>query len=215
MTNPTTNFWSSSEMNDPKRNSRWVLLSNSIPVYTLKNVNRPEMTVAEIKHNYLGHEFKFPGNVSWANISFTFVDAVDPDCAATVMDIVRYAGYHPLANKNDFATMSKRGAIKALGNLQIMLTDSAGMPLEIWTLKNCWISAVKFSELSYDSDTLADVTVTLVYDWAELQISSSSKSNFDKSKLAADAMANFGGFTSSPDVAEATFRNNSGKSPWQ
>ena len=211
MANPT-NFWTSSKMNDPKRNSRWVLLSNSIPVYTLKNVNRPEMSVAEVKHTYLGHEFKFPGNVSWADISFTFVDAVDPDCAATVMDIIKYSGYHPLSNQNDFATISKRGAIAALGNLQIMLVDSAGMPLEIWTLKNAWIASVKFSELSYESDTLADVSVTLKYDWAELQISATSKSNFDKSKLNADALAAFGGFTVTGDNAESTFRNKSGNS---
>ncbi len=213
MPNPT-NFWSSSEMNDPKRNSRWILLSNSIPVQTLTHEGRPEMTVGEVKHNYLSHEFKFPGNVTWNNISFTFVDTVDPDGAATIMDIIKYSGYHPLANKNDFATISKRGAIKALGNLQIMLVDSTGMPLETWVLKNAWVQSVKLSELSYESDTLADVTVTLVYDWAELQIASTSKSNFDKSKLQADVMQSFGGFNASPDVAEATFRGGSGTSNW-
>ena len=31
MANPATNFWSSSEMNDPKRNSRWVLFEQLNP----------------------------------------------------------------------------------------------------------------------------------------------------------------------------------------
>lgn len=200
------NFWSSPQMNDPKRNSRWILLSNSIPAYTLKNVSRPELSFAEVKHNYLGHEFKFPGNATWSNINFTFVDPVDPDMAATIMDIVKYAGYHPLANANDFATVSKRSAIKALGNLQIMMTDSAGEPLELWTPKNAWLQNVKFSELSYESDTLADVSVTLVYDWAELQIGKEGKSGYDKSKLGADALAQFGGFKPTAESAENSFR---------
>lgn len=178
---PTNNFWSSSEALDPKRKHRFVLLTNFIPIYTVKNVNRPKFSVTDVTHTYLGHEFKFPGIPKWDKITVTLVDIINPDGAATLMDAIKYAGYHPLKDVNDYATLSKRQAQKALGVVQIMVLGDDGRPVEIWTLKNAWISSVQFSQLDYSSGDLQDITVEITYDWAELSISTDQQSGFTTS----------------------------------
>lgn len=166
------NFWTSPEAMDPKRNNRFILLCNSIPVYTLKKVGKPSFGAEPISHLYLGHEYKFPGNVKWETISMTLVNIIDPDMAASVMNIIQNSGYHPLNGVNDFAAMSKRQAQRALGVTQIMVLGDDGKPVEIWTLRNAWISKADFSEMDYSSAELQEITIEITFDWPELTVGS-------------------------------------------
>ena len=47
--------------------------------------------------------------------------------------------------------------------------DSNGNALETWTLYNAFIKNVEFSELSYESDDISEITITLAYDRAILE----------------------------------------------
>ncbi|MCX8009088.1 MAG: phage tail protein [Patescibacteria group bacterium] len=201
---PTNNFWSSPEAMDPKRKHRFVLLTNFIPIYTVKSVSRPKLSIDEVRHTYLGHEFKFPGLAKWDKISLTLVDVINPDGAATLMDAIKYAGYHPLKDANDFATLSKRGAQRALGIVQIMVLGADGKPVEVWTLRNAWISSVSFSQLDYNSGDLQDITVDITYDWAELSISSAQRSGFDPKASLTKSIDEFKGLSWSEKSAETT-----------
>lgn len=200
---PTDNFWSSPEAMDPKRKHRFVLLTNFIPIYTVKNVSRPKFSVSEVTHNYLGHEFKFPGVPKWDKVSVTLVDVINPDSAATLMDAIKYAGYHPLKDANDFATLSKRAAHRALGVVQIMVLGADGRPVEVWTLRNAWISSVGFSQLDYSGGDLQDITVEITYDWAELSISSEQKSGFDPKTTVTKGIDSFKGLNWTESSAES------------
>lgn len=166
------NFWTSPGAMDPKRNNRFILLTNSIPVYTVKKVAKPSWGADPVSHFYLGHEFKFPGNVKWETISMTLVNIIDPDMAASVMNIIQNAGYHPLNGVNDFASMSKRMAQTALGVTQIMTLGDDGKPVEIWTLRNAWISKASFSEMDQSSAELQEITIEITYDWSEITVGS-------------------------------------------
>jgi len=46
--------------------------------------------------------------------------------------------------------------------------NDEGTVLESWRLHNAWIKKIEFSELDYDGDDLAEITVELRYDYAEL-----------------------------------------------
>ena len=168
-------------MQDPKRASRWILVTNHIPVYTLKSVKKPSMKIGKVEHNYLNHKFKYPSTVEWEDSEFVLVDPVDPDAAATMVDIISASGYHPLKNANDFATISKKNAIAALGQVKLMQVDSEGQPIETWGFGNAWISAVDFGELAYESDDLTEIKITLTYDWASLKKGPNARSNYGNS----------------------------------
>ena len=46
--------------------------------------------------------------------------------------------------------------------------DADGGVLETWTLKNAFITTIDNTELSYDTETLSEITINVAYDEAEL-----------------------------------------------
>jgi hypothetical protein len=69
-------FWSNVNT-DPKRRFRFILQAGNIPVWTVKTAEKPRVTVGTVEHQFLNHTFKYPGRVTWDNITMTLVDPVD------------------------------------------------------------------------------------------------------------------------------------------
>jgi len=181
-------FWgenlSAGTAQDPKRNFRFKVLfgggtgspdvQNKV-VWWAKSVGKPKMTVAASEHKFMGHTFKYPGSVTWEPISLVLVDPASPDAGQETLQIMREAGYifpeagyEQTANSAAFNTMNKAKAVAALGTFQIIQLDAVGEAVETWTLHNAFFTSVQFSDLSYDSDDLSDITLEVVYDWAKL-----------------------------------------------
>jgi len=179
-------FWGetlSAAAQDPKRKFRFKVLfgggtspetANQV-IWWAKSVDKPKMTVDPTEHKFMGHTFKYPGSVKWEDINLTLVDPVSPDAAKQTLEIMSQAGYvfpesgyvngSPLAMN----TMNKAKAVDALGTFQIIQLDSVGTAVETWTLHNPFFTSVAFSDLSYDSDDLSDIALTVMYDWAQLK----------------------------------------------
>jgi hypothetical protein len=108
----------------------------------------------------------------------TLVDPVNPDMTATLADIIQRSGYappaQPTAESPGTGTISKAKAANAMGAVQIIQLDGAGEKLEMWTLINCFISDVKFGDMSYGDDALQEVTLELKYDWAQVNVTEKS-----------------------------------------
>ena len=109
-------FWSDATQKDPKRKYRWIMRIASVPVYVLKRADKPSFSVTESEHKYLNHTYYYPGRVEWQPITLTLADPVDPDMAATMVNILKDSGYSPAQNENDTTTVSKQRAVAALGN---------------------------------------------------------------------------------------------------
>jgi len=177
-------FWGeslSATAQDPKRKFRFKVLfggkagstANQV-IWWAKSVDKPKMTVDPTEHKFMGHTFKYPGSVKWEDISLTLVDPVSEDAAQQTLQIMRDAGYiFPEAGYVDNSTlamntMNKAKAVAAVGDFQIIQLDSNGKAVEKWTLHNPFFTSVAFSDLSYDSDDLSDIVLTVMYDWAKL-----------------------------------------------
>lgn len=179
-------FWND-KITEPKRKFRWLLSVGGIPYYTIKKVNRPTYEIAEAEHKFINHTFYFPGRVTYNTVSFTIVDTASPDAAETLKQMLYGAGYAlPKDERISTQTITKHGGVTALGDVKIELLGGGGATgsgaganppspendegnvLEFWTLHNAWIKKIEFSELDYDGDDLAEVTVELRYDYAEL-----------------------------------------------
>ena len=135
-------------------------------------MNKPSYTVASSEHTYLNHKFYYPGAVTWNDITLTLVDPVGPDMSATLSDIIVQSGYSPPTDANQMGTMSKAKAAGALGTVFITQIDGNGDELEKWTLTNAFIGEVKYGDLAYGTDDLTELSVTLKYDWAKLEVQS-------------------------------------------
>ena len=163
-------FWSAPN-SDPKRKFRFQLVVNRIPVWVVKTVSKPSVTVNPVVHQYLNHEFRYPGRVTWDSpINVTLVDPLNPDMARTTLNVIRNSGYrYPNSVGESTMTMTKAEATQALGRVSIQQIDGAGNPVEEWVLRNAFVTKVTYGDLDYSSDDMSEITLEITYDWAELQ----------------------------------------------
>ena len=165
-------------------------------MYFATKVGRPEIEVSNKEHKYLNHTFNYPGRVTWKPITLTMVDVAGSGDAGeankdnvmrNLLAILRDSGYIvPLnagaAGNNQLGTIAKNKAVSRLATsttpnaiaganasngVQVKMVDANGNVIEQWNLKNAFITSFKPSELSYESDDLAAVDVTITYDYCE------------------------------------------------
>ena len=170
-------FWTDAQNKDPKRAFRFLVQLNSMEngaTWYAKAVTKPQIEIKESNHKFLNHTFYYPGSTEWNTVQVTLVDPVSPDAAANTAAILLSSGYNPPKNVNDTTTISKEAAVKALGGCIIKQIDSVGDTMEKWTLENAWLQKIEYGDLSYDSDDLTEVKLTIRYDWATLETANAS-----------------------------------------
>jgi len=176
-----TGFWADA-VTEPKRAYRWVMSFRGIDQWVMKKVAKPNFSISESEHAFLNYKFYYPGRIEWAEISCTLVDPISPDASATLMKLIRDAGYVYPSDINQAApiTLSKDKCIAAVGNsILIKQIDADGKGIiEAWELKNPWIKSLNFGQLDYQSDDIVEIECTLRYDWAQL-VTSDSKTKIN------------------------------------
>jgi len=168
-------LWWGQKKSDPKRRYRFLVQlggashMDAIPVWSIKTATKPKANVSTVEHMFLDYTFKYPGRVTWDNISMTLVDPVDPDLASAFIQRLTAAGYQYPTDSNKRASISKKKASDALGgDILIQQIDAEGDPIDTWSLKNAWIVSVDFGgSLDYTSDEMNELTVEVAFDWAE------------------------------------------------
>jgi len=181
-------FWSEGPGPETKRAYRWVCYFNSFDRWMCKSVSKPSFSISETSHRFINHSFWYPGRVEWNSIDLTLVDPMSPDATKTVMHMIASAGYQiPDKVYEHWTTISKSSAVSAVKQMKIQQIGANGGVVEEWQLKSPWVKDVRFGNLSYDSDDIMDITLTIRYDWANLFTSNnavdgatniSSKANF-------------------------------------
>lgn len=191
-------FWNEAGV-EPKRKFKFLLrfgaASDALPSFIVKKVNKPEVTVTETAHKFLGHTFYFPAQTTWNEITATIVDpagsggagdalsetvsANSVDVAEGMYKVLLAAGYQSPTNvgvalaggsaAGTLRTFAKSRSTLQFDQIEIIQIDADGNALETWTLNNAWLKKVTFAELDYSSDDISDVTLTIRYDWADLK----------------------------------------------
>ena len=162
---------------EPKRKFKFILTFGDIPAWVVKTATRPSISVSEGgTHQYLSHQFKFPGRVTYDDITINLVDPIDPDVASIMFQIIQDSGYVlPSDWTNDNSgwktSISKSKSIAATkGQIAIKTIDAAGNDVEKWTLHNAWVKNVNYDDVGYDSEDLMSISVTLSYDFASHEV---------------------------------------------
>ncbi len=183
-------FFSNSDFGgfEPKRAFRFLInfteLSNL--TFMASKAAKPSYEITPKEHQVLNHVFKFPGIVKWADVQVTFIDAIDPNVGSKFYNALRNSGYVEPINETSLTTgITKVQSTRALGEVKIKQLNGGGIVLpagldpgdvigatdttkyiEEWTLKNAFIKAVKWGELSYENDDLVSITVDITFDYA-------------------------------------------------
>jgi hypothetical protein len=152
-----------------------------IDEWLIKRTSRPSWTLTESQHVFLNHTFYYPGRVQYNEISVQLVDAISPNAAVNMRNMLEMSGYrtpdHAAPGEADYSTVSKsgwgagaeggpRGA--GLGNPEIVQLNEEGDEIETWTLFNSWIKSCTLADLDYSSDELLNVDLVLRYDYFKI-----------------------------------------------
>ena len=84
-------FWSEKTV-EPKRKFRYLLYFAGMPQFIAKTVTKPAFSVGTSTHNFLQHQFHFPGRVTWNDVQMTLVDPIQPDSTASLYGILKESG---------------------------------------------------------------------------------------------------------------------------
>tara|TARA_R100000152_G_C6780439_1_gene213196 strand:+ start:3191 stop:3802 length:612 start_codon:yes stop_codon:yes gene_type:complete len=173
------NFWAS-EAAEAKRKYRYILrvtkdsgvgpTNTGFEEWLISKVTRPSFSISETSHSYLNHTFYFPGRLTWNDVSFTVVDAINPDSTGILMGMLAASGYvlpKNVADNSAKGTISKQSSII---HFTLQSIDASGDPIDEWSLKNAWITSTSLGEFDYTGDDLMSFDVTLKYDYATYEI---------------------------------------------
>ena len=174
-------FWTdTSNIASPKRNFRFKVQFSggggfseaselgTGEAYWAKTATKPGFTLGVAEHNFLNHTFKFPGRVTWNDVTITMVDPGGKNGVGYALaKMLSDAGYS-IPTQSQYQTISKKKAVMGTTNIVITQMDADGNAIEEWRLNNAFISEASFGTLDYGSDELTEYSITIKYDWAEM-----------------------------------------------
>lgn len=167
------NFWSNVNL-DPKRQYRFkVTFGGVIDEWLIKTVNKPSVTVSSTAHVYLTHTFNFPGKVTWDDVNMTLIDSGEAGGGSTkkLRDVLTKSGYTlPTTPSAVGSTISKAKTANAVPTITIKQIDADNREIEKWTLHNPIITKITNGNLTYGSDDLVEISLTIKYDWADITV---------------------------------------------
>ena len=177
---------------EPKRVFRFTMTFSQQPdlVFMCTKVDKPSYTLDSTEHRFLNHEFKFPNIVKWQDVNVSFIDARDPNVGFRFFNMLKQMGYELPTGLDIFnGGVTKLGSVDAAGTVIIRQLDGGARAVasdlsvpggagakvsptivDQWTLKNAFITSVKFGSLDYSQDGLVNVDLVLKYDYAEYDI---------------------------------------------
>jgi len=148
---------------EPLRKNRWLFrfpADLGIQEWWLSSASRPSITQDETPIPFLNTSTYVVGRYTWDDINITLRDPIGPSAAQAIMEWVRLHS-ESATGRQGYAAGYKR-------DVELEMLDPNGVCVQKWILKNAFISKSNFGNLDYQQDELANIDITLVYDYAIL-----------------------------------------------
>lgn len=148
---------------EPKRNNRWILMIEGIDAYIVKGVSRPKFTLGEKEIPWINSRRYISGNgLKYETMEVKLHDPIAPSGAQQVMEWIRLH-HESISGRAGYADFYKR-------DIQLKMLDPIGTVIELWDIKGAMITAATFGgEMTYESEDLQEISLTLRFDAAILQ----------------------------------------------
>ena len=145
---------------EPKLQNRFLMTIDGIPSYLIKKISRPSVTFGEIVLDHINMKRKIKGKANWDNITCDLYDPVTPSGAQAVMEWIRLS-HESVTGRDGYSDFYKKQIhIKTLGPV--------GDVVEEWILKGAYVQNANFGDMDWNSETPANISLTIVMDYAIL-----------------------------------------------
>ena len=158
---------------DAQHSFRYVMKVGGVPEAYIFDVTRPSYKVETKKRKLLGYNINYPTNIEWSPISFSVREIHTSERFGTVssnlmakLKGISYKYPRELTAEHSH-NISKNNLNISLGNIEILQLMPDGRTKDGWRIYNGIITEVTPSQLSYETDSLTDIKVTVEYDWTE------------------------------------------------
>jgi hypothetical protein len=141
---------------EPKRENRFILRfpsSMGINEWFVETASRPKISIASTEIQFLNTSTYVSGRFKWEAISVKFRDPIGPSASQALMEWVRLHA-ESVTGRMGYAAGYKQ-------NLTLEMLDPTGVVIEKWLLEGCILTNVDFGNLSYSSDAIAGISVTI------------------------------------------------------
>ena len=146
---------------EPKRQFRWVFSIEGIDAFLMKTASRPSYQIAETTLNFINSKRYLAGRLTFGTMNVNLHDPIAPSGAQQVMEWIR-THYESVSGRAGYADFYKR-------DLQLKMLDPIGTVVELWDIKGAIISNASFGSLSYTSDEIMKISLTLEVDNCVMQ----------------------------------------------
>ena len=131
-----------------------------IQEWWLQSASRPTITQKETEIPFLNTSTYVVGRYNWETIQITLRDPIGPSASQAVMEWIRLHS-ESVTGRQGYSAGYKR-------DVELEMLDPTGVVVQKWILKNTMCTVANFGELDYNSDDLANIQITLRFDYAIL-----------------------------------------------
>ena len=146
---------------EPKLKNRFIMEIAGIPAFTIKTMQRPQITFDEVQLEHMNVTRYVKGKGRWQTLQITLYDPIVPSAASSVIEWVRL--HHESATGRDgYSDFYKK-------NVTFNLLGPVGDIIEKCTLYGTMIQDAAFGDLDFSDSNPVEITLTLRYDYAILE----------------------------------------------
>jgi hypothetical protein len=148
---------------EPLRKNRFLFrfpADLGIQEWWVKSGSRPKINQKDVEVPFLNTSTWVVGRYTWDSMNIILRDPIGPSASQAVMEWVRLHS-ESVTGRQGYAAGYKR-------DVELEMLDPTGAVVSKWILKNTMATSVDFGQLDYSSDDLAEITITLRFDYAIL-----------------------------------------------
>ena len=145
---------------EPKLQNRFLMQFEGDPAYLIKKISRPSITFNEVVLDHINVKRKIKGKANWDNITCDLYDPVTPSGAQSVMEWIRLS-HESVTGRDGYSDFYKK-------NIHIQTLGPVGDIVEEWILKGAYCQQASFGDMDWNTDTPAQIAITIVMDYAIL-----------------------------------------------
>ena len=145
---------------EPKLQNRFSMNIDGIDAYLIKKIDRPNISFQEIVLDHINTKRKIKGKANWENITCDLYDPVTPSGAQAVMEWVRLS-HESVTGRDGYSDFYKK-------DIRIKTLGPVGDIVEEWILKGAYCSNANFGSMDWSSSEPANISMTIVMDYAIL-----------------------------------------------
>jgi len=145
---------------EPKVQNRFIMYMDNIPSFMVKSVSAPNFEDGTVKLDHINSYRKIRGKREWGSMDMTLYDPITTSGAQSVLEWARL-GYESVTGRAGYSDFYKK-------DLTLNLLGPVGDVVSDWILKGAFLTSVSQGDLSWDSEDVVELGITVEVDYCVL-----------------------------------------------